>query len=294
MSLFLLPFCAEAQQLPQLSQRMFDDLLFNPAVAGTKSEREIRLHHRSQWIGFDGPVTQVISYNGKIYKNMGLGGYFLNDITGPTRRFSMNAAYAYQVPFENFTLSFGLTFSLLQYGIDGRKVTIHENTDEVILEGVSDRAWKPDASSGIYLYNEKFYSGLSVLQLLNSKVKLNHNDYNAEIPLQNHYYLTCGYNIEIDEEFTLHPSLLVSTTVGSPVQIDMNAKVLYLKKVFGGLSYRYNDAVVLLAGMNIKDMFTISYSFDFVTSQLRKQSSGSHEIMILFTLPSEKENSTLI
>ena len=53
-----------AQQLPQFSLRTFDDYVLNPAVAGSNSYPEIKLHHRTQWLGFTGaPITSLISYN---------------------------------------------------------------------------------------------------------------------------------------------------------------------------------------------------------------------------------------
>ncbi|MBI4648005.1 MAG: type IX secretion system membrane protein PorP/SprF [Bacteroidia bacterium] len=286
--------CMVAQQLPQISLRMNHNLAFNPAVATAKDNSELSLHHRSQWLGFEGaPITQILSYCGKFQENMGVGGYFINDITGPTRRFSINSVYAYQIMFNDVKLSFGIAASLLQYGIDGRKISLHIDTDNAIKEDVSDKKWKFDASFGSYLYNENFYIGIAVLQLLNSKVRFNDNGLNAKIPLVNHFYFTSGYNLALDEEFLITPSVMYSTTIGSPSQIDFNIKVEYLKKVFGGLSYRYEDAVVLLTGIKLKQQLTVAYSYDILTSRLSAYSSGSHEIFLSFIILNQKKSELL-
>jgi len=292
----LLSYWGIAQQYPQFSQRMFDEIVFNPAIIGTKPVDQIMLHHRSQWVGFDGaPMTQTLSYNGSLMDNMGLGGFLMNDITGPTRRLSFNLGYAYHLKFEKVNVSLGLLGTIVQYGIDGNKVTLHENTDPSIYEGVSDRAWKPDVSFGTYVYNNDFFAGISIIQLFTARVHLFKNEtFHATIPLTQHFYLTSGYHFHLNDEFDLQPSILISGTVGSPMQVDFNMKLDYQKRIIGGLTYRYNDALVLLMGLKIKQRFTFIYSYDIVVSQLRKTNSGSHEILLSFDLVKPEKGNSLL
>lgn len=274
-----------AQQMPQLTQRMIDETTYNPGCYGTKPYSQIFLHHRSQWIGFDNaPSTQVLSYDGKLNEEMALGGYVLNDITGPTRRFSLNAGYAYRFAFRDFMVSAGLALSLMQYGIDGNKITLHENSDLAITENVSEKAWRPDASFGGYMYNEKFYAGLSIMQLFGSKFRLNYpGDIEAQIKQVRHYYFTSGYNMEMGQ-ITLQPSFLFGTTIASPSQLDFNIKATYIQKFTFGLGYRVNDALTILTGIKIKEQFFLAYSYDLVVGRLRTYNSGSHEIVLLFMI----------
>lgn len=284
-----------AQQLPQISQRTTNVMIYNPAYVGATENPEILLHYRSQWVGFTGaPATQLLSYNGKVNDNMGLGGYLVNDITGPSRRVTFNANYAYHLEFDNFKLSLGIAATVMQYGIDGNKITIKDQTDVSVQEGISDIAWKPDASFGTYIYSNKFFVGLSVMQLIGSKVKLYNSDFEGEIPLARHFYIISGYHIDFEDELIFTPSFLFNTTIGSPSQIDFNCKIDYLNKVFGSITFRYNDAVVLMGGIKIKEQFSVAYSYDIVTSNLKKYNSGSHEIILSFTiLPADNSDSLL-
>ena len=276
-------YSAISQQLPQLSQYQLDDIIFNPAALGTKTSDRIVLHHRSQWLGFEGsPITQFISYNGSFNGDMGLGGYIMNDITGPTRRLSFNAGYAYNFGItRKMRLSLGLMATIMQYGIDGNKVTIHEADDPSIYQGYSDRSWKPDVSIGSYVYTQDFYAGLSVMQLFVSRVKLFKNEpFTAVVPLVPHFYMTSGYAIHLNDETSVTPSIAMHGTMSSPLQFDVNVKGSYKDMVYGGLTYRYKDAIILMLGTVINEKFAISYSFDIVVSQLRKANSGSHEIVL--------------
>ncbi len=72
---FMAVTAARAQQLPQLTQYQFNDYVFNPAVAGTRSFFELRSGHRYQWVGIqDAPRTFTLSGTTPLGRNMGVGG----------------------------------------------------------------------------------------------------------------------------------------------------------------------------------------------------------------------------
>src|SRR6478735_7300055 len=83
---------AFAQQLPQYSQYMLNELAINPAVAGKNDYAEVKSNNRHQWVGIpDAPRTYVLSLMGPIRgKNMGLGMNLYTDMVGPTRRTGVN------------------------------------------------------------------------------------------------------------------------------------------------------------------------------------------------------------
>ena len=279
-----------AQQIPQFSQRMFNKLVFNPAVAGSVINPEVKLHYRTQWVGFNGaPVTALLGYHSEISETMGLGGYLITDKIGYTRNSSLNVCYAYHIPLQNCFLSMGLSASLLQYVIDGNEVTLHHDDDDIINAGVSDKVLLPDASFGMYLYSNKFYFGASVLQLISSRVKLDlGREYEALILLTKHFYITGGYNFIIEKKYDIEPSLLVSRTLEGPTQIDVNVKLEYSKRIIAGIGYRNKDAIILLAGFRIERFF-MAYSYDIVVSPIKNYNSGSHEILLSMNFPYYKK-----
>ncbi len=78
------------------------------------------------------------------------------------------------------------------------------------------------------------------------------------------------------------PSSLVKTDFSS-LQCDLTARVEYDNKYWGGLSYRFQDAVMFLAGLNVTGGLSIGYSYDLPTSQIITVSSGSHEILVMYS-----------
>lgn len=275
-----------AQQTPQSTLWIYDPLLFNPAVAGSNKYPEIKLHHRSQWVGFEGaPVTSLLAYHNELNNKMGIGGFLENDMTGPIRRTSLNAAYAYHLQLKKFFWSFGLSANVMQYNFKGNDLLIYEDGDNSILENVSDSRFKPDATFGTYLYNQDFYLGFSVLQLLGPRVKLfKEEGLTAEMPLSQHFYLTSGYKFYPEKGHEIEPSLLLSKAFGNPMQINLLLKYEYKKKINVGFSYRHKDAVALFAGYRI-DRYFIAYSYDISTTRLFRTHTGSHEIVFAFNWP---------
>jgi len=134
-----------------------------------------------------------------------------------------------------------------------------------------------DLSAGLYYrIPDKFYVGLSGDQFLQSKGK------NTFYQLKRTYFLTAGYQWAIPNHpvFELQPSLLLMYD-GAEFQFNLSALVMYNNKFYGGLGYRLQDAVSVLAGINIKSL-RIGLSYDICTSALSKYNSGSIEVMVSY------------
>ena len=71
------------------------------------------------------------------------------------------------------------------------------------------------------------------------------------------------------------PSMLVKTNL-IYMQIDLSTRAEY-KNLMAGVSYRYQDAVALLAGLNLKGL-RLGVSYDLTTGSLRNASNGSVEV----------------
>lgn len=280
----LLGFCgfmANAQQSPHFTQYMFNDFVINPAVAGTDPYYQIRSNHRFQWIGLtDPPLTNTLSiYGPHAELPMGFGGYIYNDVTGPTSRTGISGSYAYNVEINSdIRISGGLSFGLMQFKLDGAQLTIKDQND-LAIQSIVYNTYVPDATIGFYAYADEWYAGFSVSQLLNNKLKF-FEDNNGINKLKSHFYLTGGYKYEINRDFIAEPSVIVKATAPGVYQFDLTARVLYQDMIWGGLSYRLNDALSVLLGYVYDEKFYFGYAYDMGINGLRNYNSGSHEIMI--------------
>lgn len=271
-----------AQQLPQYSQYMLNQMAINPAVAGTDDYSEVRSNSRHQWIGItDAPRTYMLTLQGPIKdKNMGLGMGIYTDIVGPTRRTGIHAAYAYQVKIKkDIQLSMALSAGILQWGIDGNKLKLRDDGDQQLLT-TYQTALVPDFGAGLYLYQKKkFYFGFSLPQLHQAPIKLYPGAYkNSRIISQ--FNFNGAYTFEIGDDFKIEPSYLLKFEVPAPLKLDLGTRVIYKDQIWLGGAWRIKDAVSMIVGYIYDDYLTIGYSYDVTTTKLKSYSSATHEVML--------------
>ncbi|HRH12400.1 MAG TPA: type IX secretion system membrane protein PorP/SprF [Bacteroidia bacterium] len=270
-----------AQQLPQYTQYMLNELAINPAVAGKEEYADARSNNRLQWIGItDAPRTYMLTVHGPItLKNMGVGMHLYTDIVGPTRRTGINFSYAYHLKLkDDMKLSMGLSAGVLQWGIDGHKLILHDSGDENLVTNYQT-TYVPDFGTGLYFHKkDRFYFGLSVPQLYQAKIGL--YEKNSQSKLVSHFNLNGAYKFDLNEDFKIEPSFLLKYAIPAPPKIDGGVRVIYKEMIWLGGAYRHNDAFTALIGYLYKNYLMIGYSYDYTTTNIRKYSSGTHEIML--------------
>ncbi len=273
----------KAQQLQHYSQYMFNDYVFNPAISGIHKYFQAKSNNRYQWAGIvDAPRTYILSvYGPHATHDMGYGGYIFSDVTGPTSRMGVYLSYGYNILIQNdIRLSMGLAGGILQYKIDGSKIILYDEMDDPAMTKSVHSDYLSDANFGLYLYSPDYFVGFSACQLFNNKVKFKNLQLNEQNRLKTHFFLTAGYRYNIDKDFDIEPSIMLKAMAPTPLQLDINAKVIYQKLVWLGVSYRTHDAVAILVGYNYQDKFYFGYSYDITTSTIKNYSTGTHEIMI--------------
>jgi type IX secretion system PorP/SprF family membrane protein len=285
---------------------------FNPAYAGQTKDLEATLLNRTQWLGIENaPRTTIITAQ-MPYQLMGrthgVGASMYNDRSGLFSVSVFSGQYAWQKEMLKGKFSAGIQVGYIDQTFDGTKVDIpkddyHGENDEAIpTTSVSGKTI--DAALGFFYSREKWFAGLSVTHLLSPELELNDN-YIYEIPRT--YYFTGGYNIQLNNPLLeLRPTFLVKTIEMSSLyldpdsltekietntlkammrntQVDISLRMIYNKKFWGGLSWRKGDAMVFMLGGKFK-MIEAGYAYDFPISRIRRESTGSHEVFIRYTM----------
>ena len=70
---------------------------------------------------------------------------------------------------------------------------------------------------------------------------------------------------------SLNPSIYLKSD-GSTSQLDVNANLLYNNRIWGGVSYRLDEGIVLLTGMNINNDLRFGLAYDVVLNQIQNNS----------------------
>ena len=282
------------QQDPQFTNNMFYKLSVNPGYAGSENALSGIILNRYQWAGFKGsPVTTVFSAEAAVDvfgSPSGVGLNVVNDQYGFAKDIKVNLSYAYKLDVRPGTLGIGLALGFFNLTVNG-EWNLDDFNDErwslsdylIPTEEVSQMAF--DVGFGLYLKANNYYIGASITHL--NQAELVYTDL-ASTYLSRHYYLSGGYNIKLpDPLFELRPSFLFKSDAAS-WQIDLNANIVYDERLWGGLSYRFQDAISLLLGAELNNGLVFGYSFDLTTSAISRYGYGSHEIFLSYALDLEK------
>lgn len=272
-----------SQQDALYSQYMFNPFMINPAYAGSRNATSAVLLFREQWLGIDGaPSTQTFSIHSPFSKNhMALGLNISNDVIGPTRNTGGFLTYAYHIKMSKGKLAFALRGGIYNSRLDQSMLNYQDQTDHFIGNTTAN-ANSPSFDFGTYYYTNKFYLGFSATHLTENKFLYDGLPEESNFELKRHYMLATGYAWEMSKNVVFKPSVLVKYVENAPVNIDANASVL-LKKVFWlGLSYRSAGSLVFITEYNIAQFIRIGYSYDLVTSNLKRFSGATHELFVGF------------
>ena len=71
---------------------------------------------------------------------------------------------------------------------------------------------------------------------------------------------------------------------GSPLNLNLSANFLISDVVTLGASYRLDNAISGLAGLQVSNSLFLGYSYDYNTNGLGEYSQGSHEVILKFYL----------
>jgi type IX secretion system PorP/SprF family membrane protein len=280
---------ALAQQTPMYSQYMFNMMNINPAYTGIRENPNATLLIRNQWVSFKGaPATGTFTYdNGINKKNHSFGGQMYYDKIGIESTTGVQGFYSYMAPFENATLSLGMSFGVMNYNIDYKDTNPYDAGDPGLQNAIN--RFLPTAGAGALLSGKSWWVGLSAPALFKTKVTSNDQNSVEGAGAEGHYFLSAGYVIPLSESVVLKPSTLLKGTSGAPLQADINLNAWFNDIIGVGASYRTNSAVVGMFEFKYKEKFRFGYAYEYNTSNLNNYSGGTHELMLRYDLPSRVE-----
>lgn len=272
-----------AQQEPQYTQYMFNTVSVNPAYAGTREALNVLLLSRLQWIGMEGaPRTYDFTVHTPITKyKMGLGLSLVSDSYGPVSNQYLNLSYAYRINItEKTVLSMGIKGGIYNYHVNLTGLNFGE-ADAYINEN-PEQKFLPNAGMGLYLFSDRYYAGASVPRLIQTDLNGEQTTAGTLGDLKRHYYFMGGLIFDLSSELVLKPSIINRFVEGAQSSTDFTTQLLIRDTYWAGVSYRYDEAIALLAGVQVNNQLMFGYSYDFQQSELSTFNNGSHEIVISY------------
>lgn len=303
-----LSLSAMAQET-QFSQFYASSVYLNPALAGLETSFTLNTNFRSQWRSVNSPfITNQISAimpvapNAKTGAQLGAFGLSLfNDQAGAGALRTVGvlgtAAVSIGSDMSRFTLGLQggfkqrtIDFNELRFGGQFNNLTGGTGSTPAEVAGFNNRKLFPEFNAGVmYSYNPSRNSYQSGTSFFLGAAASNINQPNAsffsdgkdKVPVLIKAH--GGFEQAITESFRIAPNVLYAMqadarqlNVGSYFMFNVVDSPVgpfaYTDLVLGGF-YRLGDAAIASIGLQ-NPTFTLGFSYDFNTSQLRQYSNG--------------------
>lgn len=287
----LLTFCSTfsyGQQDAQYTQYMYNTLSINPAYAGSRDVLSFVGLYRTQWVGLDGaPDTFTASLHSPLGEKVGLGLNITNDEIFITQETYVDIAFSYTLNLsDERKLALGLKAGGHFLNIDTNRLNTGAfNPGDAEAEINIDNKFSPQFGVGIYYYTSKWYLGLSIPNMLETKhfdLNAANNNSFATAKERINLYLMAGKTFDLNDDLKFKPAGLLKAVDGSPLQVDLSANFLIKEKLTLGAAYRWSAAFSGMVGFQLSDKLMLGFAYDRETTELRQYNDGSFEFFLRF------------
>lgn len=299
-----------AQQDKVLTHFMFDRTTFNPAATGlTKNALCGTFIYRNQWDKINGaPNSGTFNIEGDFNRFVpGLFGgiSFFQDMIGFNRQNfgTLNVGYSFS-NFLPFDLRAGVGIGIMNHSVTPAWLPPETLADPNLTSQFSATGF--DANFGLYA-RHTLASGSRSGDQWNFGVSMTHlpapsledpASANNPVPLgfqsARHLYFMGGYKLVgiVAGRDDIDVNILTQTD-NVEWSVHLNARYMYNDMFYGGLTFRSEDMVGIIAGVKLNSLsntvelppILIGYSYDFTINQLSTISQGSHEILVRYCYP---------
>ena len=254
---------------------------FNPAAVGKDAKLNFTGAYAIQLAGFEhNPNTMYAAADMPFYalrSYHGVGIQFINDAIGLFSHKRIGLQYAYQPEVFGGRLGLGVNLSMLNEKFDGSKLDIDDTKDPLFTTSPVNGSGF-DVGLGLYYRRADWYAGFSIMHLNSPHVELGDKN---ELDISATYYLTGGYNIQLNHPFLSVQTSVLGRTDGVAYRADVSGRLVYSHEkryLYGGLSYSPTNSVTVQLGGIIRGV-RLGYSYEIYTSSI-SFGNGSHELFI--------------
>ncbi len=271
-----------SQSAIQFSQYFSNQLVLNPAYAGSEDALSLTMVHRNQWSGVDGaPKTTTLTAH-TMFKNQhtGLGVNFFVDQINIHKNVNFSGIYSYRIKTgKNSYLNLGLQAGIYYLNSDYTSLIGGTQIDDpgIGYENISESAFQ--FGTGIYFKNKNLEVGLSAPILYSTGIDHMDNE-SSFLGTTQHYFLFTRYKIRISPDVQLNPGFLLKSNPGWPLAYDINVDTWIKEVLMLAVSYRSYETISSIVQVKVLPQMKIGYSFDFPLSKAQSRNFNSHEIMI--------------
>jgi len=284
----IVTFHSNAQQGPQFTQFMYNNLVINPAYAGAEEAFSLTMVSRNQWSGIENaPSTQSFSAHTLVKKkHVGLGLTIIRDQLGVHKNTNVLTNYAYHIKLkEESFLSFGLQAGIANLKSDYASLQ-GPTIDPKLVNSINTTTL--GFGAGIYYRSPRLQIGLSAPELLSPSA---HMSDTISITFKKNTMLGYSrYQFMLSQTLYMEPAVMVKYFSNLPISFDVNLNFIYRKVLTAGVSYRKNESVDFILKFQLTPQFQFGYAYDYPLNSVSSLGSASHELLIHYVFRTVQKN----
>lgn len=270
-----------AQQISLSNQYIVNKFSLNPAYVGACENLGVYGSYRKDWVGVsEAPETKMISADGAVFKNMGLGCNITSLQAGIFNNFSAMVTYAYHIKFTSSKyFSIGLGFGILENHLN---LYNNENAqNDPVINNINRTSSLFEANFGFLYHGKKLHFGFVEVPRLSG----NKNNSYFLWPQQKAHI---SYKINFSKTWAIDPIVVFyPPTKMTPAFGEINVPIIYQQKVWLCLFYK-ESSTGLGIGANLKSNIVFNYTFEWYEHGLAHRSGGTHEITLGWKVSKKK------
>lgn len=278
LSLFLF-VSLKAQHMPINTQYMYQGLLINPAITGSRNDLLLSFTHRNQYLGnANTPRTNIFSAHSPIKKEaISLGIQVYQQSFNRLNNIGLSGFGAYRIKISKTgKLALGIKAGLLSSSFNWGDVQTIAPGDPNFQDIQQDMT--PQLGFGTYYRSHKFYAGIAVPEMINSYngLELGYTNWNTTV--------LAGYIFDISEKISLIPNVLIRRIGNQKPQTDLTLLLRFNKKIDLGAIVRSGGKILGMSfDINITNQIQLGYSFDTgIANNKVLNTYGNHEVSISY------------
>ena len=271
-----------AQQNPTMDNYLFNPVSISPAYAGQQNG-QIQSIYDAQWIGLKGaPRTGAMYYDYMSPSRFGFNLGVVDDQVGPMRTQSLGISTAYHLQVaDKVYFSTGIRYSIAKTGVDFTDEFYVDKIDQAIYD--IDGPWIQNVDLSGTVYSDNWYIGATMKNMVQQEIYT--NNLTARVA-----HLFGGYRFDLENNWTVNPSVLLNVTENAPLDVNLHAFFEYKESLGAGLNLSPSDELGLFFKADILGGWQLFYQYNYPLSELVYITQQSHVIGVGINVMPERKN----
>lgn len=287
-ALWFLAGSIQAQTTTRFDQFSLEPSMVSPAAINSRGLGSVSLFYNHLYGNIPG-TPENMSLNVAVpvaYKKVGFGIQFTQEKIGFSNLQNWNASYVYTVQLsDRANLHLGMALGILNQKFDLSKA-IYNDPDDAVIEAIllGTRTNRLDMRASAMFQTGDFRIGVSGSRFVKPRFDYNYFRYRSDYQLQSLVNALAMHKIRLGLEVSIEPSVLVTFYDLADPRIQANAMCNYRDKIWAGPVFTDNKLGGAMAGMNIRDVFRVGYSWVAPMTSANTQLGATHELFTSFSL----------